>query len=216
MSKPIEQFKLNILEVRKLHDIYNFNSKVLSNGIDIDGLLRAQLVFVVSALDQYIHQVVIAGMKNILMERITSPVSFSKLLLGLDSVNLLLNVHDIADMLPIIEKDIGIKLGWKSFQQPDKISEALKMVCDKNIWQDISLLMNTSVKDIKEQLNLIVKRRDSIAHEADLDIVNQCQYPIDDHITKEAVNFIITVVFMIDSIVFDYIYLDTTFEKLRL
>jgi len=214
MSKPIDQFMLNILEVKKLNDLYTFNLQTLSSGIDINGLLRTQLVFVVSALDQYIHQVVITEVKNILILRTLSPISFSKLLIGLDSLNLLLDTLDINDMLPIIEKDISIKLGWKSFQQPDKINEALRMVCDCNIWDGVSALLHRTNKEIKEQLSLIVKRRDCIAHEADFDIANQCQYPINEQMTKEAVNFIITIVFMIDSIVFKYAYSNVVVQQL--
>ena len=79
-------------------------------------------------------------------------------------------------------------------------------MCDKKIWDEVSGIMGISTQVLKEQLKLIVKRRDSIAHEADFDLVNQCQYPIDRASTKDSVNFVISLVYAIDSIVFDYVY----------
>ncbi len=208
MSTPIDIFSLHIIEVKKLNDIFQHSSRVLTPGIDINGLLRAELVFAVSALDQYIHSVVLSQAIDILKNNKTSSPSFSKLVLGLDSVNTLLNNDGSIDVFAIIEQELQQNLSWKSFQHPDKISEALKIICEKKIWDEVSALMGEQTSAIREQLRLIVKRRDSIAHEADFDIVNQSQYPIDHATTKTSVNFIISIVYMIDSIVFDYAYDD--------
>lgn len=209
MIKPIEQFKLHISEIKKMRDLYNFNSQILSPGIDIDGVLRSEIVFIVSALDQYIHQMILDRMIDIILNNRSNPSSFCKLLLGLDSLNNILNIvntGNMTDIVPFIEQDIKIKLSWRSFQQPDKINEALKMINDKNIWKEVSTLYGMAVNDIKERLSVIVKRRDCIAHEADFDPVNNCQYSISPSITKEAVNFIIDIVFIMDSIIFNYTY----------
>lgn len=209
MSKPINNFCLQVTEVKKLNDIFQYNQRILAAGIDISGILRAQIVFIVSALDHYIHNVILYETLNILKNNKTHSSSFCKLTLGLDSVNMLINNDVATDSFALIEKEIRHKLSWKSFQQPDKISEALQIVCDKKIWSEVSCLMGQSLSDIKEQLRLIVKRRDSIAHEADFDIVNQCQYSISHTDATKAVNFIVSLVYMIDSIVFNYRYDDT-------
>lgn len=206
MNTPIDNFNLHILELKKLDDIFNYNARLLTAGIDISGLLRAEIVFAVSALDQFIHAVLIYKAMDILKNRKPQSTSFYKLTIGLDSVSLFLNNTNTLDALPIIENEIRTNLGWKSFQQPDKIAEALKIVCNKKVWDEVSNIMDISTQILKEKLKLIVKRRDSIAHEADFDLVNQCQYPIDRNSTRDSVNFIISLVYAIDSIVFDYIY----------
>ena len=206
MNTPIDNFNLHILELKKLDDIFKYNARLLTAGIDISGLLRAEIVFAVSALDQFIHAVLIYKAMDILKNGKPQSASFYNLTIGLNSVSLFLNNTNAIDAFPIIEKEIRTNLGWKSFQQPDKIAEALKIVCDKKIWDEVSGIMGISTQVLKEQLKLIVKRRESIAHEADFDLVNQCQYPIDRASTKDSVNFVISLVYAIDSIVFDYVY----------
>lgn len=215
MNKPLDNFNLHIIEFKKLDDVYKYNKKVLTEGIDISGLLRAEIVFAVSALDQYVHSVVLFQVIDFPKTGKPGSKSFSKLLLGLDSVQIILNNDETTDVFPLIEQQLKQNLGWRSFQQPDKIAEALKIVCDKKIWDEVSSLTGKDAKLLKEQLQLIVKRRDSIAHEADFDIVNQCQYPINRKETIVALNFIISLVYMIDAVVFDYAYNESiTNEKL--
>ena len=206
MSKPIDNFHLQIIEVKKLNDIFQYSQHVLTTGIDISGILRAQIVFSVSALDNYVHNIVLFGVASILRNKKPLPISFGKLTLGLDSVNMLMNDSEVIDTYALIEEKIKHNLSWKSFQHPDKIAEALRIICDKKIWNELENMMKIPAKSIKEQLQLIVKRRDSIAHEADFDIVNQCQYTINSGDVKTAVNFIISLVYMIDSIVLNYTY----------
>lgn len=213
MNKPIDDFCLQVKEVKKLNDIYKYNERVLARGIDISGVLRAQIVFVVSALDHYIHNVILYEALNILKNNKPHSPSFGKLTLGFNSVALLINNDVATDFLVLVEQEIKHNLGWKSFQQPDKIAEALQIICEKKIWNEVAPLMGKSSNDIKEQLKLIVKRRDSIAHEADFDIVNQCQYSINSIDVSNAVNFIISLVFIIDSVVFCYAYDNTMAHK---
>lgn len=203
--RPLEQFKQNIREIHKINDIYKFNRHQFVSGIDIDGLLRMEIVMGVSALDQYIHQLVVERAIHILKVGGQLPSNFSKLLVCDSIANALQSTH-ISEALVFLEKDMRVKLGWKSFQQPDKINEALRYISNLNIWSEVAALMSKDVASIKSQLNLIVKRRDSIAHEADYDIVNYCQYSISDKMCFTAVNFIVELVFMIDSIIYGYVY----------
>ena len=44
MNTPIDNFNLHILELKKLDDIFKYNARLLTAGIDISGLLRAEIV----------------------------------------------------------------------------------------------------------------------------------------------------------------------------
>jgi RiboL-PSP-HEPN len=68
-----------------------------------------------------------------------------------------------------LESEIRERLGYQSFQQADKIADAIRYISDKKLWDEVAIQMNRSAKDIKQQLNLIVDRRNKIAHEADID-----------------------------------------------
>jgi hypothetical protein len=68
-----------------------------------------------------------------------------------------------------LENEIRERLGYQSFQQADKIAEAIRYISDKKLWDEVATKINKSAKDIKQQLNSIVDRRNKIAHEADID-----------------------------------------------
>lgn len=211
--KPIQQFKQNINEIQKINDLYKFNKQQFKNTVDIDGLLRMEIVMAVSALDQYIHQVVVEKATDTLRNGRKIPANFSKLLLSYDSLDNILKSGNISDVIVFVERDLRLKLSWRSFQQPDKISEALKYISDYNVWAEISTRMSKEVSAVKQQLELIVKRRDCIAHEADYDYINYCQYPISDIMCSTAVNFIIELVFIIDAIIYEYTYVNSDVLK---
>lgn len=95
-----------------------------------------------------------------------------------------------------LEDEIRERLGYQSFQQADKIAEAIRYISDKKLWDEVATKMNKSAKDIKQQLNSVVDRRNKIAHEADIDPTFNIgdRWYIDEVLTGDAVNFIEQVV----------------------
>lgn len=91
-----------------------------------------------------------------------------------------------------LESEIRERLGYQSFQQADKIADAIRYISDKKLWDEVAILMTRPVKDIKQQLNLIVDRRNKIAHEADIDpsFSIGSRWNIDEILVSDAVNFI--------------------------
>jgi hypothetical protein len=68
---------------------------------------------------------------------------------------------------------IRYRNGFKSFQQADKIKEAMLLINEKDIWEKIASNMNENSKNLKNRLNLIIDRRNQIAHEADIEPIYQ-------------------------------------------
>jgi RiboL-PSP-HEPN len=91
-----------------------------------------------------------------------------------------------------LESEIRERLGYQSFQQADKIAEAIRYISDKKLWDEVAIQMNKSAKDIKQQLNSIVDRRNKIAHEADIDPTFNIgsRWNIDELLVGDAVDFI--------------------------
>lgn len=124
--------------------------------------------------------------------------------------------HEISHLIPIIsntilnrlnnnswlEAEIRGSLSYKSFQDPDKIADAIRLISDKKLWDEVANKMGRTTKDIKQQLNFIVDRRNKIAHEADIDpsfgLGNR--WPIDELMVNDAVDFIEQVVESIHQI----------------
>jgi hypothetical protein len=114
--------------------------------------------------------------------------------------------HTISDLIPAIsasmlnrlnntawlENEIRERLGYQSFQQADKIAEAIRYISDRKLWDEVAMKMNRTAKDIKQQLNSIVDRRNKIAHEADIDPTFNIgnRWYIDEILVDDAVDFI--------------------------
>ncbi len=92
----------------------------------------------------------------------------------------------------LLENEIREILSYKSFQQPDKIADAIRLISDKKLWDEVGIIMGKTAKDVKQQLTAIVDRRNKIAHEADIDptygIGNR--WNINEILVNDAVNFI--------------------------
>ena len=82
-----------------------------------------------------------------------------------------------------------------SFQFPDKIADAIRLVSTVKLWEAVALKRNEDIKATKAQLRAIVDRRNQIAHEADLDPTNAGErWPIDGPLVEEAIDFIESIV----------------------
>ena len=62
MQAAIDQFRVNIGRVRNLGTMYKILRTQTTKVLDLSDILRAELVMAVSALDQYIHELVRLGM----------------------------------------------------------------------------------------------------------------------------------------------------------
>jgi hypothetical protein len=114
--------------------------------------------------------------------------------------------HTVSALIPIIsssildklnntswlESEIRERLGYQSFQQADKIADAIRYISDKKLWDEVAIKMASSARDIKQQLNSIVDRRNKIAHEADIDPTFNIgsRWNIDEVLVGNAVDFI--------------------------
>jgi RiboL-PSP-HEPN len=118
----------------------------------------------------------------------------------------LLQPHTLANLIPAIadrlahrlnstswlENEVRESLGYKSFQQAEKIAEAIRYISDQKLWDEVASKMGKPAKDIKQQLNSIVDRRNKIAHEADIDPTFNLgdRWKIDEPLVVGAVGFI--------------------------
>lgn len=91
-----------------------------------------------------------------------------------------------------LESEIRERLGYQSFQQPDKIAEEIRYISDKKLWDEVAGQMDKPARDVKQQLNSIVDRRNKIAHEADIDPTFNIgsRWNIDEVLVGDAVDFI--------------------------
>ena len=145
---------------------------------DLLWLPRSAVVAAISSLDAYVHAVLYDRIPQVLRQAtipdslcdamadiipIKNGRSFGKVfpLISGKSVH-----HDLAEQLK------ATVLAFQSYQTPDKIIFAYKMIGHDAAFSSVSRLWPgpaTSETDIKRQLANYVRRRNQIAHEADLD-----------------------------------------------
>lgn len=199
MIAPISQFKQNIDRVRNIHAIYNILNIKTTEVIDVSDVLRAELVLVVSAFDYYVHEVVRQGMLEVFQGKRVETPSFRKFTVSLECLREAISNPSTFDWL---ENEIIIRNSWKSFQQAEKVAEAIRLISDINLWVEIANKLGKNPNDLKSTLNLIVDRRNKIAHEADMDpSYPGIRWPIDEVMVENAIEFIEEIVEMIDQII---------------
>ena len=77
----------------------------------------------------------------------------------------------------------------------DSIADAVRLISEVSLWEEVGNRLGMSPQDVRSQLNLIVDRRNKIAHEADSDpTFPGSLWPIDEALVDEAVDFIEQVV----------------------
>jgi len=193
MHSVIEQFRLNISRVRDLVAVYSILENQTAGRLMFSDILRAAFVLAVSALDYYVHEVVKIGMLEIYRGQRPETSAFSRFQVSLSSLRKALNEAASNDYL--LENEIRQRHSYQSFQRPDKIADAIRLISDKQLWKEVSVKMDIPVQDIKEQLSLIIERRDQIAHEADIDpTCPDTRCPINQVFVSEKVDFLEQVV----------------------
>jgi len=187
MQTAIDQFRDNIARVKYLQAIHSSFSAITTNVLDLSDLLRLQIVMSVSALDQYIHEIVRIGMIEVFEGRRPQPSGFLKFSVSMDRVLQSIIIGDSS----WLDNEIRTRHGYLAFQQPDKIADAVRYISSIELWNEVGNLLGLPSADVKSQLRLIVDRRNKIAHEADLDpSFPNIHWPITPVLAQDTVHFI--------------------------
>ncbi len=196
----------NIKKFGYIYDKIRHDYPILAT--ELDDMLRAQIVNIVSAMDCYIHDVVRIGIIESYLGNRTKTGKWKGSCITMDSAITLASIEaqypinspqketDIINSLNIILKPI---LSTMSFQQSDKIKDALSYIWDKeHKMQEIASSinypliganLNAKTKFLEQKLKLIVTRRNQIAHEADWDPSNRRKYSINKNEVDDIITF---------------------------
>ena len=198
MRIALELFLANTRRSRQLVDLFRTLNSQTTSALDLSDILRAALVMSVSSLDYFVHEVVRIGMlESFRGERVRTP-SFLRFQISLQSV---VESPSGSELEAWLETQIRERHGYQSFQLPDRIADAIRLVSGVDLWNELSERLGMQRRDLTDTLTLIVQRRNKIAHEADImpDYAGQLVYsdlrsPIDEETVDHAVDFIEQVV----------------------
>ena len=178
MYRALTLFKENIDQAKNLTSLYEYLESSIKSPLSFDDLLRAQIVYSVSAFDKLIHDIIRIGMIEIFTGKRLPTRKYLSESISISTYNELMS----ATLPPkeyIFEQAVFKKLKTISYQEPEKVAEGLSYIWDeRQKWQQIAIKMSVDDKTAKTRLKLIAARRNSIVHEADIDPSTKQKYSI--------------------------------------
>lgn len=188
MQAAIDQFRVNIQRAHSMGSIYLTLSHQATQALDLSDLLRSEWVMAVSALDHYIHELVRLGMLEAYHGDRIQTDAFLRFQVTMERTMQAMSAPGDDSWL---ENQIKISHGHQSFQTPDNIANAIRLVSDEPLWNAVATRLNVTPQYTREKLGLIVARRNQIAHEVDMDpSYTGRPWPIDYATVNDAVTFL--------------------------
>lgn len=186
MLRAITSYRDNITRVRNLGGINQALKSLVTTALDLSDILRAQHVLAVSALDHFVHEVALIGMLETFDGTRPSSAAYNRFRISLDAIGTNATVSRAN-----FESEIRSQHSFLSFQHPDRVADALRLITDKRMWEEVGAEVGSDPALLKQQLRLIVDRRNKIAHEADVDpTYPQTRWPISESDVSGTINFL--------------------------
>lgn len=188
MNAALEQFESNIQRTRTLAALHKALGTRTTGALDTSDVLRSALVLAVSALDQYIHEIVRLGMLEIYRGNRAHALLWLKFEVSLRGA---LQIRMSPNDESWLDNEIRERHSWQAFEQPDRIADAIRLISDARLWEAVASDLGLDTPDVKQTLKLIVDRRNKIAHEADINpSFPSARWPVDDEMVLDSIAFI--------------------------
>lgn len=171
MQQAINTFISNIDSVKQLDAIYQYlEQQNIGKTLDLSEILRAEIVLAVSAMDNFISDLLLIGLVENFEQRKSLSAEFAKFRLDMQTVMRILDESSQIGKSNILKQYIQKYNQSNSYQKPSNIVSTLKLLGISDLWNKVSPIMGiNNPADISNELEIIVWNRDKIAHEADLD-----------------------------------------------
>lgn len=176
---------------RQMISLFDALTAIRPNEPANDDALRSAYILAVSSFDFFAHEVAAIETKH----RFTTGQRTRNIHLPME----VMTIADLEARIASAEACIRHSNSFKAFVDPAKLAELLSCYCLKP-WDKLTVLLNAGVaeserrsaEDIKGQLKTIWKRRNQIAHEADVNpaLAGVSLWPIDKTDTEITIRFI--------------------------
>lgn len=198
MLSAFEQFSANVAQVRDLVSLAETVDLKTTGAVHVDDVYRSGYVLGVSAVDHYVHEKVLAEMLNIANGSRPPTSAFRRFRVPIDALQAASSQGPERWLVTVI-RDAHSRL---TFQRPDAIADAVKLVHPNPLWPAVASELHCSVEQVRDRLTLIVDRRNKIAHEADCEPGGLgFKWPISARTVRESLDFIVETVSAIESVI---------------
>lgn len=191
MLRAKQIFDIGINRVRNIDSVFeHLTTKLGFNPTDVSDLLRSEIVYSLSSFDRLIHDLVKAGMVDSFKGNRIPTNAYKNFSISLNQFDAI-NAASVPPAEFVFEQTITSSHKHLSFQDPDKVVDALSLIWHENHkWQKIATGMGMNQNDLKTELRNIVIRRNQIVHEGDFDIFTGNIQSIFQSDTTQSVDFI--------------------------
>ena len=180
------RFADNIGRAQDLRALFVNLTATMAVAFDLTDILRASIVSAVSAIDTFVHDITRIGMVEIFRNARPTTDAFGRFTISMENVLLVIATPGDTKWL---EEEIRRKHSWLSFQHPDKVADAIRFFCGKDLWKEVGFQLAIDSKSAKNRLAFIVDRRNKIAHEADMDPTSPgSRWPIDELLVQDVID----------------------------
>lgn len=218
---PLNNFSVNLQAAEQLLKMYAELRKSRGLGArgsldkknsDLTWLPRSSVVASISALDNYIHDVLYDRIPVALTGDTEISKSLAESMATLMPIKndeqfraarTLLKSHSTLEDLS--QKLRSKKLQFESYQSPDKILAAYRLIGFDDVFEAASALWqgpDTSADSIKRELSKYAERRNKIAHEGDLEHKSGTPRPMRLDYASRCKQFVAILVGRLDQIVY--------------
>lgn len=172
---PLAHFEAVWQRCAQLTALHAYIVRNVTGVLQPDELLRAEWVARLSALDLYVHELIAQLMLEIFEGRRPATVAYQRFQLSNETVERIRHARTAAETSAAFDLEVRNQLGYITFQEPEKIADGMRMCSTVELWNEIALALGANqstkiaeAKSLKRELSLIVRRRNRIAHEGDL------------------------------------------------
>lgn len=153
-------FEQNIVSARDCLDLFDGVAK-LKTALNVDWVLRASIVFVVSAIDTYFHDKIRYRVGRYSLENLPPAMAGFQV-----PIAELINWDKAKRKGNVLRNWVTEHYSVRPLQSQQAITEALKLADIHSLWDTIEP-DKTAKKELLATFNQLIKRRNEIAHEGD-------------------------------------------------
>jgi hypothetical protein len=170
MLNSLSIFRANIKDAREISALHDYLVAKIGPSMNFDDLLRLQIVYSVSAFDKLIHDIVKIGIMDIFIGKRQATPKYLSEKIAMEVLNAM-NAATIPPKEFYFEQHVVSRLKIVAYQDPDKVADGLSFIWNEtNKWHKIAGAIGSDEHSVRTTLRLVVDRRNSIVHEADIDM----------------------------------------------
>jgi hypothetical protein len=172
---PLAHFETVWSRCALLSTLHAYLENNVSGIVQPDELLRAEWVARISALDLYVHELVAQTMLAIFEGRRLASPAYLKFQVSTETLNRIRAAANLSEASAAFDLYVRSYLSRITYQFPDDIADGVRLCSPIELWNEVALKFGATpatksdtAKTLRTQLSLVIRRRNIIAHEGDL------------------------------------------------